>query len=823
MLADDASDARKEAPKPLVLKPADFKHHVDSFNRNDRELYAQHIPNTGAWAFLKDNIPLLDCPDKQIEEIYYFRWWTFRKHIKRTPDGFIITEFLPPVPWAGKHNSINCAAGHHLHEGRWLNDPQYLDDYSLFWFRKGGSARAYSFWAADSIWARAQVTGDDRLARDLLPDLIRNYEAWEADHRDANGLFWQEDDRDGMEVSISGALHPQGQGYRATINSYMYGDAMAIARMAERFGQGDVAQRFRAKAAEVKRLTQEKLWDPEAQFFKVLPRGETSKLSDVREEHGYTPWYFNLPDTDKSVAWAQVMDPRGFYAPYGPTTAEQRHPKFAVSYQGHECQWNGPSWPFATAVTLSGMANLLNNCPQDVVSRQDYFNLLKVYTESHRLKLDDGRVVPWIDENLNPASGDWLSRTRLKSWKNGSWDAGQGGEERGKDYNHSTYCDLVISGLVGLRPRADETVEVNPLVPVGVWEYFCLDQVRYHGHWLTILYDKTGERYNKGKGLRVFADGMELASAGELTRLTAQLPASSAAETTAGWTKFAGNPVMGGKYGTCFDVSVLKEGEVYRMWLSWRPKQSLALVESKDGIHWSEPPRIVLGPRRETGWEEDINRPVVIKRGDTYLMWYTGQAHGHSWIGYATSPDGVRWQRMSDKPVLSPERPWEKVAVMCPDVIWDDHLKVFRMWYSGGEQNEPNAIGYATSPDGLLWNKHEANPVFAPDPKVEWERFKVTACQVERRGDWHYMFYIGFRDEDHAQIGIARSRDGITGWERLPQNPIIRPGVGKWDHDACYKPCAIFDGRKWLLWYNGRHGGLEQIGAVIHEGEDLGF
>jgi hypothetical protein len=536
LLADDASGVSNDAPRPRVLKPDAFKHYVDGFNRNDREIYVQHVPNAGAWVFLKDNIPLLECPDKQIEEIYYFRWWTFRKHLKQTPDGFIVTEFLPAVGWAGKYNSINCAAGHHLHEGRWLNNPQYLDDYSLFWFRKGGSARRYSFWAADSVWARTQVTGDDRLARELLPDLVGNYEAWEADHRDANGLFWQADDRDGMEVSISGALHPQGQGYRATINSYMYGDAIGIARMAERFGQSALAGRFRAKAAELRRVTQEKLWDPVAQFFKVLPRGQTSKLSDVREEHGYTPWYFSLPDADKSVAWAQVMDPRGFYAPYGPTTAEQRHPKFTVSYQGHECQWNGPSWPFATAITLSGMANLLNNYQQNVVSREDYFKLLKVYTESHRLKLDDGRVVPWIDENLNPANGDWLSRTRLKSWKNGSWDAGKGGQERGKDYNHSTYCDLVISGLVGLRPRADETVEVNPLLPDGTWEYFCLDRVRYHGHWLTILYDKTGERYHKGKGLRVFADGTELASARGLTRLTARLPASSATETTAGWT-----------------------------------------------------------------------------------------------------------------------------------------------------------------------------------------------------------------------------------------------------------------------------------------------
>jgi predicted GH43/DUF377 family glycosyl hydrolase len=832
--AAEAQPGSPDAPIPTgsmgklaVLKVETYRHYVETFNQNDTQLYAQHVPNVAAWDFLKNNIPLLDCPDGDIEEIYYFRWWTFRKHIKQTPDGFVITEFLPPVPWAGKHNTISCAAGHHLREGRWLNDARYLDDYSRFWFRKGGDPRRYSFWAADAIWSRCQVTGDDRLAKELLPDLVANYEAWEKTRRDTNGLFWQVDGQDGMEVSISGALNPKTEGYRATINSYMYGDALAIASIAERAGQQQFAERFRAKAAELKRLVQDKLWDPQAQFFKVLPRGENSRWSDAREEHGYTPWYFDLPDADKSIAWKQIMDPLGFYAPFGPTTAERRHPKFAVAYTGHECQWNGPSWPYATAVTLTAFANLLNDYQQNFVSPQDYLDLLKAYTRSHRLKLDDGRVVPWVDENLNPTNGDWIARTLLRQ-------RGSQIPERGKDYNHSTYCDLVIRGLVGLRPRSDETVEVNPLAPSS-WSYFCLDQIRYHGRWLTILWDKSGERYHRGAGLRVLADGKEIAVSETLRRVTAPLPPRTtsekqattagihAGETTAGWVKYEGNPIIGGQYGTCFDVSVLKDGGRYRMWLSWRPKQSLALVESKDGIHWSEPPQIVLGQRKETGWEDDINRPVVLKRQDGYHLFYTGQAKGHSAIGYATSADGIVWKRMSDRPVLSPEKPWEKVAVMCPHVLWDAQSRLFRMWYSGGEQNEPNAIGYATSAEGLHWTKHPANPVFTPDPKLDWEKHKVTACQVERVGDWYVMFYIGFRDEPHAQIGLARSSDGITDWQRHPVNPIIRPGENQWDHDACYKPYAIFDGSQWLLWYNGRHGGLEQIGVVFHPGEDLGF
>jgi predicted GH43/DUF377 family glycosyl hydrolase len=145
------------------------------------------------------------------------------------------------------------------------------------------------------------------------------------------------------------------------------------------------------------------------------------------------------------------------------------------------------------------------------------------------------------------------------------------------------------------------------------------------------------------------------------------------------------------------------------------------------------------------------------------------------------------------------------------------------MWYSGGEQYEPNAIGYATSPDGREWSKHKENPIFRPDPKTDWEKDRVTACQVERHGDWHFMFYIGFADRDRAQIGLARSKDGITNWERHQANPIVRPGKGKWDADAIYKPYANFDGKRWLLWYNGRRGGVEQIGVAIHDGEDLGF
>jgi len=519
--AQPAATSPPAPGKPAGKEAAILQAYVETFNKHDNELYTNAFPNKKAVEFLQGNIPLFDCPDEDIRRTYYFRWWTFRKHIKQTPEGWVITEFLPQVTWSGLHNTIDCPAGHHFREGRWLHDRKYLDDYGVFWFRKGGSVRSYSFWAADSIWSQFLVTGNDQPIKELLPDLIKNYEEWEKEKRDPNGLFWQIDDRDGMEISIGGS------GYRATINSYMYGDAVAITKMAGRMGNKEVSEKFRAKAIEIRKLTQEKLWDEKAGFFKVLPRGEGKQLADVREEHGFTPWYFHLPEPNKGyeVAWKQLMDPQGFYAPYGPTSAERRHPGFKLSHQSPSCQWNGPSWPFATAVTLTAMANVLNDYPQNVITKADYLDILRMYARSQQRKLEDGTMVPWIDENLDPLTGDWVTRDVILDEEARRKKEGQpiGLVERGKDYNHSTFCDLVITGLVGLHPRSDDIIEVNPLVPENKWDSFCLDDVLYHGRSLTILWDKTGTKYGRGAGLSVLVDGKLIAHGVKLGKLTGKL------------------------------------------------------------------------------------------------------------------------------------------------------------------------------------------------------------------------------------------------------------------------------------------------------------
>ena len=286
--------------------------------------------------------------------------------------------------------------------------------------------------------------------------------------------------------------------------------------------------------------------------------------------------------------------------------------------------------------------------------------------------------------------------------------------------------------------------------------------------------------------------------------------------------KYPGNPVFGNiETGTMFDAYVWRpgcgpDGKTLRMDVSWRPKQALAVTFSEDGIHWSEP-QITLDLTDACDWENNLNRNCVLPDpfGDGYLMYYTGQwwdhTGGYSKIGLARSADGIHFERVQREPVMVPEADFEGASVMNPFVMYENGK--FRMWYAAGETYEPNVICYAESDDGIRWNKYAGNPIFRSNPEKEYEQARIGACHVLPEGDGYLMFYIGYCDIHTACVCAARSKDGITGWERVPENPLVMPDPGTWDACSCYKPTVIRDeDGSYHLWYNGRVDGYEYIG-----------
>jgi hypothetical protein len=482
---------------------------VHAFNEDDIEGEAGLVDNAQVGDWMLENIPRFECPDADIERNYYFRWWTYRKHLRRTSDGIVVTEFGRDVPWAGRHNAINAAVGHHLYEGRWLrNAPEYLDEYVRSWLEEGSGILSYSSWFGDALLRYCETAGRMELAIESLGGLVRLYRERERTNLHSSGLFWSSDDRDAMECSISGA------GLRPTLNSYMYGDARAIARIASIAGRTELEGEFEGKADNLRALIRERLWDDGAGFFKTIPlrsREEDPETWDfskidashnVREELGFLPWYFDIPDPKDADsarrAWERLSDPRGFAAPFGPTTAERSHARFNYPFD-HECLWNGPSWPFATSQTLTAMARALRAYPAGTVDTGEYRRVFCSYAASHRRKTAEGRTICWIDENLDPFSGEWVSRAWLESR---GWPSAKGGPERGKDYNHSTFCDLVISGIMGVGVGGDGEVELAPLIPPD-WGYARVEGIRLNGREVSIYYDRDGSRYGRGCGLRI--------------------------------------------------------------------------------------------------------------------------------------------------------------------------------------------------------------------------------------------------------------------------------------------------------------------------------
>ena len=287
--------------------------------------------------------------------------------------------------------------------------------------------------------------------------------------------------------------------------------------------------------------------------------------------------------------------------------------------------------------------------------------------------------------------------------------------------------------------------------------------------------------------------------------------------------KYKGNPIFGDPdLGTLFDVylTALPDSRL-RMDLSTRKNHSVSVSFSEDGIHWTEPV-CTLAPDSHSGWEEMVNRNCVLKIGDTYKMWYTGQAHGNSYIGYAESEDGIVFHRVSEKPVLSPTAPFEGESVMNPCVLFEGGK--YRMWYSAGETYEPNVLCYAESQDGITWQKSSMNPILEKNPSKEYEQDRIGGCQILAHRELGYLlFYIGYRDINTACICAAISKDGVTDFHRCKMNPLISPTAGAWDSDACYKPSALYDRKtdSWRIWYNGRKEGAEYIGMAEKQGDFL--
>lgn len=452
-----------------------------------------------------DNIPFFECSDKQLEAVYYYRWKLYKAHIRNVgANEYVITEFINHVSWdRDPYCTINAASMHHIYEGRWLKDDRYMDGYINNLYQHGGNNRKYSESIADAAYARYLVNADAAFLSTQLDSMKYIYEQW-YDHWDSSKqLYYIPAMPDATEYTIasidaSGGKDgfEDGEAFRPTINSYMYANALAIANTAKLKGDNATADVYLKRAATLKANAEQYLWNDSLQHFTDRFKVDNQYVHywnfiRGRELAGLIPWYFELP-SDSSVfntAWKHIIDTSQLLGKFGFRTNEpsyQYYFKQFLYYMGQRgSQWNGPGWPYQTSLVLTGLANFINDYKQDIVTSDDYVRLLRLYARQHYLpngKLD-------LVENYDPNLGGPIV---YYYWSN--------------HYNHSSFNNLIITGLCGIRPSASDTLVINPITDSSI-KYFCLDDMAYHGHKLSVVYDEDGNKYKYGKGLTVFIDG----------------------------------------------------------------------------------------------------------------------------------------------------------------------------------------------------------------------------------------------------------------------------------------------------------------------------
>lgn len=228
-------------------------------------------------------------------------------------------------------------------------------------------------------------------------------------------------------------------------------------------------------------------------------------------------------------------------------------------------------------------------------------------------------------------------------------------------------------------------------------------------------------------------------------------------------------------YGTetCWTIKI--SDSLYCMYYSGYPyvdsnnnqqRAQIGLATSSDGVNWTKSlnnPILTIDTTSITNrWSSwGLWGPVVLKESSDYKMWYLGvgpdSAGGQMvWgIGYATSTDGISWNRNAEPVIYSDTSSFFKkisdIAVLKID-------STYYIWFSATKQDNDNYETWlAKSNDGITWEIDSLAPVLPKGPAGSWDYFNAFAPSVLQIGNELEMWYHGSSDTSatNLKIGLA--------------------------------------------------------------------
>lgn len=191
----------------------------------------------------------------------------------------------------------------------------------------------------------------------------------------------------------------------------------------------------------------------------------------------------------------------------------------------------------------------------------------------------------------------------------------------------------------------------------------------------------------------------------------------------------------------------------------------------------------------------------------------------------AQGPSDTEFEIYDDNPVIPVGEPgeWDDTSNRFPFVVLHDGL--YHMFYTSFRSaNEPMAIGYAMSEDGMNWVKYENNPVFTGsgiDGSFDEFGVNAAAVMVEEDGTW-VMYYNGNSEPGLPPFGKSIGRataSGPTGpWTR-DDEPVLSAGsLRRWDGSFIF-PSSIVKTEDGLyhLYYSANGTGKGMLGLATSE------
>jgi hypothetical protein len=260
---------------------------------------------------------------------------------------------------------------------------------------------------------------------------------------------------------------------------------------------------------------------------------------------------------------------------------------------------------------------------------------------------------------------------------------------------------------------------------------------------------------------------------------------------TVDFVPYKGNPLFAGTGKDTWDHKIrergyiLREGDTYHMWYTgYNDNRSdtkyLGYATSPDGLKWTRYPG---NPIFDKSWVEDM---YVVKHGDTYYMFAEGR---HDIAHMMTSKDRIHWQdhgrldvRYTTGESLSP-------GPYGTPTIWIEG----QTWYLFYERDDL-AVWLASSTDRKVWTNVQDEPVLPLGPQAYDGKLIALDYVMKYKGKY-YAYYHAIGPGENGQpwgnwtSSVAVSTD-LVHWKKYPKNPIV----------VANSPILVHDGHQYRLY-----------------------